>query len=61
MYSPKVLDHFRNPRNVGEIKDANGVATITSPDSTDVFTIYVKIEENRIFDIKFIIETIEQS
>jgi nitrogen fixation NifU-like protein len=53
LYSPRVLDHFRNPRNVGEIKNADGVATITSPDSTDVFTIYVKIRENRIVDIKF--------
>lgn len=48
-----MIEHFRNPRNVGEIKDPDGEATISSPQSNDVFTIYVKITDQRITDIKF--------
>ena len=53
MYSDKVMEHFMHPRNVGEIKDANGVGTVDSPTSNDIFNIYVKIKDNLIIDIKF--------
>ena len=52
-YSDTVKDHFYNPRNVGEIKDANGIATVGSPTCGDVMTIYLKIENDIIKDIKF--------
>jgi nitrogen fixation NifU-like protein len=53
MYSKTVMDHFRNPRNVGEIDDANGVGEVGNPLCGDMMTIYLKIEEDRIADIKF--------
>lgn len=53
MYSEKVLDHFRNPRNMGEISDADGVGSVGNPVCGDVMTIYIKVKNNRIFDIKF--------
>jgi nitrogen fixation NifU-like protein len=53
MYSDKVLDHFRNPRNVGELEDADGVGTVGNPVCGDVMTIYIKVEEDRISDISF--------
>jgi nitrogen fixation NifU-like protein len=53
MYSDKVLDHFRNPRNVGELEDADGVGTVGNPVCGDVMTIYIKVEEDRISDIRF--------
>jgi nitrogen fixation NifU-like protein len=53
MYTKKVLDHFRNPRNIGEIKDADGVGTVGNPVCGDVMTIYIKVANNRIKDIKF--------
>ena len=53
MYSEKVMEHFRNPRNVGEISDADGIGTVGNPVCGDVMTIYIKIKENRITDIKF--------
>jgi len=53
MYSEKVLDHFRNPRNVGEIPDADGVGSVGNPVCGDVMTIYIKVKDNRISDIKF--------
>jgi nitrogen fixation NifU-like protein len=53
MYSKTVMDHFRNPRNVGEIVDANGVGEVGNPLCGDMMTIYLKIEEDRIADIKF--------
>ena len=53
MYTKKVLDHFRNPRNIGEIKDADGVGTVGNPVCGDVMTIYIKVKNNRIEDIKF--------
>ena len=52
-YTEKVLDHFRNPRNIGEIKDADGIGTVGNPTCGDVMTIYIKVKENRIQDIKF--------
>jgi len=52
-YNKKVLDHFRNPRNMGEIKDADGVGTVGNPTCGDVMTIYIKVKDNIIIDIKF--------
>ncbi len=53
MYSEKVMDHFRNPRNMGEIPDADGVGTVGNPVCGDMMTIYIKVENERIVDIKF--------
>ena len=53
MYSEKVMEHFRNPHNVGEIPDADGVGTVGNPVCGDVMTIYIKVKNNRIADIKF--------
>jgi nitrogen fixation NifU-like protein len=53
MYSEKVLEHFRNPRNVGEIKDADGVGTVGNPVCGDMMTMYITVKENKIKDIKF--------
>ncbi len=53
MYSEKVLDHFRNPRNMGEIPDADGVGTVGNPVCGDLMSIYIKVKNDRIEDIKF--------
>ena len=53
MYTKKVKDHFFNPRNVGEIKDADGVGTVGNPICGDVMTIFIKVKDDRIADIKF--------
>ncbi|MBF0118576.1 MAG: Fe-S cluster assembly scaffold protein NifU [Desulfobacterales bacterium] len=53
MYSKTVMDHFRNPRNVGTIEDANGVGEVGNPLCGDMMTIYLKVEDERIKDIKF--------
>ena len=53
MYSEKVIDHFRNPRNMGEIADADGVGTVGNPVCGDLMTIYIKVKDDRIEDIKF--------
>jgi nitrogen fixation NifU-like protein len=53
MYSDKVLDHFRNPRNVGEIEDADGVGTVGNPVCGDMMSVYIKVEDEKIADIKF--------
>ncbi len=53
MYSEKVMEHFRNPRNVGEIPDADGVGTVGNPVCGDMMTIYIKVKDSRIADIKF--------
>ena len=53
MYSEKVLDHFRNPRNVGEIEDADGVGSVGNPVCGDVMSIYIKVKDDKIDDIKF--------
>lgn len=53
-YSEKVLDHFSNPRNVGEIKDANGVGQVGNQKCGDIMKIYLKIDDNDIIsDVKF--------
>ena len=53
MYSEKVMDHFRNPRNMGEIPNADGVGTVGNPVCGDLMNIYIKVKDNRIVDIKF--------
>ena len=53
MYSEKVIEHFRNPRNVGEILDADGVGTVGNPVCGDLMTIYIKVKYDRIVDLKF--------
>lgn len=53
MYSDKVMDHFANPRNVGEIPDANGVGEVGNPKCGDIMRMYLKIEDNIIKDVKF--------
>lgn len=53
MYSDKVMEHFKNPRNMGEIPDADGVGTVGNPVCGDLMKIYIKIEDNIIKDIKF--------
>ena len=53
MYSDKVMDHFKNPRNVGEIENANGVGEVGNPVCGDIMNIYLKIENNIITDAKF--------
>lgn len=47
------MDHFKNPRNMGEIPDADGVGTVGNPVCGDLMTIYLKIKDDRIEDIKF--------
>jgi nitrogen fixation protein NifU and related proteins len=53
MYSPKVMQNFSNPQNVGEIPDADGVGTVGNPVCGDLMTIYIKIKDDRIAEIKF--------
>ncbi|WP_055667968.1 Fe-S cluster assembly scaffold protein NifU [Desnuesiella massiliensis] len=53
MYSDKVMEHFRNPRNVGEISDANGVGEVGNAKCGDIMKIYLKVEDNVIKDVKF--------
>ncbi len=53
MYSEKVLDHFENPRNVGEIKDANAVGVVGNAKCGDIMKIYMDIENDTIKDVKF--------
>lgn len=54
MYSEKVMDHFNNPRNVGEIEDASGVGTVGNAKCGDIMRMYLDIDENGIIqDVKF--------
>lgn len=53
MYSEKVMDHFSNPRNVGEIKDADGVGEVGNPVCGDMMAFYIKVADERLVDVKF--------
>ena len=53
MYSEKVMDHFANPRNVGEIEDANAVGLVGNAKCGDIMKMYMNIEDNVIKDVKF--------
>lgn len=53
MYSEKVMDHFMNPRNVGEIENADGIGTEGNPTCGDVMKISIKVEQGIIVDAKF--------
>ena len=53
LYSEKVMDHFRNPRNVGVIEEADGVGEVGNPVCGDIMKIYLKIENDIIADVKF--------
>ena len=52
-YSAKVMDHFMNPRNVGEIEDASGVGTVGNAKCGDIMKVYLQIEDGIIQDAKF--------
>lgn len=54
MYNQKVMDHFKNPRNVGEIENPDGVGEVGNPLCGDMMTIYLQIEDEHIKDIKFL-------
>ena len=53
LYSEKVMDHFRNPRNVGIIENADGVGEVGNPVCGDIMKIYLKIKDDTIADVKF--------
>ena len=53
MYSDKVMDHFTNPRNVGELSDPDGVGKVGNPQCGDVMWLYIKVKDDIITDIKF--------
>ena len=53
MYSQKVMDHFRNPKNHGKIENADGVGKVGNPVCGDVMYIYIKVENNILVDVKF--------
>ena len=52
-YSEKVMDHFANPRNVGEIEDASGVGEVGNPKCGDIMRMYIKVNDGVITDVKF--------
>lgn len=52
-YSQKVLEHFSNPHNVGEIPDANGIGNVGNPICGDVMRLYIKVQDGKIIDAKF--------
>ena len=53
MYTKEVMDHFSNPRNVGEMPDADGIGTEGNPVCGDVMKIFLKVKDNKIVDAKF--------
>jgi nitrogen fixation NifU-like protein len=53
MYSDKVMEHFMNPRNLGEIPNADGVGTVGNPVCGDLMSVYIKVKDNKLEDVKF--------
>ncbi len=53
MYSEKVMEHFKNPRNVGVIEDADGVGEVGNPVCGDMMTFYIKVKDDVVEDVKF--------
>ena len=53
MYSGKVMEHFSNPRNIGEIKNADGIGEVGNPVCGDMMSFYIKVEDGKISDIKY--------
>lgn len=53
LYSEKVMDHFRNPRNLGKMEDADGVGEVGNAKCGDIMKMYLKIKDDRIEDVKF--------
>ena len=53
MYSEKVMDHFTNPRNIGEVDDADGIGEVGNPVCGDMMKFSIKVKDNRIEDIKY--------
>ena len=52
-YSKKVMQHFMHPKNMGEMKDADGIGRVGNPRCGDVMKVYIKVKDNKIKDIKF--------
>ncbi len=53
IYSEKVMEHFMNPRNVGQIENPDGVGEVGNPVCGDMMTFYIKVKDNRLEDVKF--------
>ena len=53
IYSEKVMDHFMNPHNVGEIENPDGVGEVGNPVCGDMMTFYIKVDDNHLSDVKF--------
>ena len=53
LYSDKVMDHFRNPRNIGVIEDADGIGEVGNAKCGDIMKMYLKIENDTVVDVKF--------
>jgi nitrogen fixation NifU-like protein len=53
MYSKKLMDHFQNPRNVGEISDADGIGVEGNPTCGDVMKLFIRVKDDKIVDAKF--------
>lgn len=53
MYSDKVMEHFSNPRNVGELQDANGIGTVGNATCGDIMKVFLRVEDGIIQDVRF--------
>lgn len=53
MYSDKVIEHFQNPRNVGDMPDHDGMGRVGSPVCGDMMEVYIKVEDGRLADVKY--------